>query len=153
MTTTATDHKLDPTLNRTPARTASLSLARLYLLRFGYAFMGVGLVFVKWPLLVHPPESWSVAQSVVDSILIAMSVLALLGVRYPVRMLPVLLLESLWKLLWLGVVALPAARADDMDAAMADVVFTCSFVVVVLVTIPWRYVWAQFVMAPGDRWR
>ena len=153
MTTTATEHTLDPTLDRTPARTASLSLARLHLLRFGYAFMGVGLMFAKWPLVVNPPESWPLAQSVVDSILIAMSVLALLGVRYPVRMLPVLLLESLWKLLWLGFVALPAAWTDDMNAAMTDIVLMCSLVVVVLVAIPWRYVWAQFVMTPGDRWR
>jgi hypothetical protein len=74
-------------------------------------------------------------------------------VRYPVRMLPVLVLESLWKLLWFAVVALPVAWTGDMDDAMADIVVVCSLVVVVLVTIPWGYVWAQFVTAPGDRWR
>ena len=40
-------------------------------------------------------------------ILLAMSVLAFLGLRYPVKMLPILLFESMWKLTWLAVIALP----------------------------------------------
>lgn len=130
-----------------------LSLPRLYLMRSAYAFMGLGLVAVKWPLFIAPPASWPLAQSVVDSLLAAMGLLALVGLRYPVRMLPVLLLESLWKLLWLGVVALPAARSGDMSAAMSEVVVVCSLVVVILVAIPWRFVWTQYTATPGDRWR
>lgn len=135
------------------AAPASLSLTRLYLMRFGYAFMVIGLALTKWPLMVNPPASRSLAQSVVDSLLVGMSVLALVGVRYPVRMLPVLLFESTWKLLWLGLVALPAARGGDMDAATNAVAVNCSLVVVILAVIPWRYVWTQYVSAPGDRWR
>ena len=71
-----------------------LSLRRLNLMRVGYAFMGFGLVVVKWPLL---PEAHSqpLFESVVTCLLVAMSVLALLGLRYPVKLLPVLLFESL----------------------------------------------------------
>jgi len=36
-----------------------------------------------------------------------MSLLAFLGLRYPVRMLPILLLEVNWKLIWIGTVAIP----------------------------------------------
>jgi mannose/fructose/N-acetylgalactosamine-specific phosphotransferase system component IIC len=144
------------TSTSTPVRGGDLApvpLHRLYLLRVGYAFMGLGLVVTKWPLMVSPPESWSVAQSVVDTMLVALSVLALLGLRHPLRMLPVLLFESLWKLLWLGVVALPAARAGDMSAAMSDVVLACALVAVVLAVVPWGYVRKQYVTAQGDRWR
>ncbi len=133
--------------------TGRFTLRRLYLMRFGYAFMGLGLAVTKWPLLVSPPESWPLMRSVVDCILIALSVLALAGLRYPVRMLPLLVLEVMWKVLWLGAVALPAARAGEMDAAMSDVVATCSLVVVIIVAVPWRHVWTQLVTTPGDRWR
>jgi hypothetical protein len=129
-----------------------LSLHRLHLMRVGYAFMGLGLVVVKWPLL---PEAHSqpLFESVVTCLLVAMSVLALLGLRYPVKLLPVLLFESAWKLLWLGLVALPAAVAGTVDDATREVVVNCSLVVVVLAVVPWSYVWREYVRAPGERWR
>jgi hypothetical protein len=46
-------------------------------------------------------------EGVAACLLTAMALPALLGLRYPVRLLPILLFESLWKLIWLSVVALP----------------------------------------------
>ena len=122
-------------------------------MRVGYAMMGVGLAIVKWPLLVELDSSTPLFEGVVHVLLTAMGLLALLGLRYPVRLIPILLFESLWKLLWLGLVALPAALAGDVDDAMSEVVFTCSFVVVILAVTPWGYVWRHYVTAKGDRWR
>ena len=66
----------------------------------------MGLAITKWPeLLAHEP--WELKDGTVLTMLVAMSVLALLGLRYPQRMLPILLFEVGWKLTWLGVVALP----------------------------------------------
>ena len=36
--------------------------------------------------------------------------------------------ESLWKLIWLSVVALPAVMAGEVDAAMSKRIFSCSLV-------------------------
>ena len=85
--------------------------------------------------------------------LLAMSVLALLGLRYPVKMLPILLFESLWKLTWLGVVALPKLLGAGLDAPTTQEFIDILFVVVILAVIPWRYVVRQYLAAPGDRWR
>jgi hypothetical protein len=129
-----------------------LSLPRLYLLRLGYLILGGGLAIVKWPTLIdHPP--WTLMQGVVNAMLTALSVLALLGLRYPVRLLPVLLFESAWKLIWLALVALPAWTSHRMDAATREVTVECLWVVVILAVIPWRYVLAQYVSRRGDRWR
>ena len=46
-------------------------------------------------------------------ILIAMSVLALLGLRYPQRMLPVLLFEVAWKMIWLAAVVVPLVQGIE----------------------------------------
>jgi hypothetical protein len=139
-----------------PIRTTpggALSLRRLYVLRFGYLFMGGGLAVFKWPSFVAHHGSWPLDRGIVESILLAMSILALLGLRYPVKMLPILLFESLWKLTWLAVVALPKLLGDGLDAATNEEFTSILFVVVILAVIPWGYVVRQYLAAPGDRWR
>lgn len=135
-----------------PKTETDLSLTRLHLMRAGYLLMGVGLALVKWPLLPKA-SALPLYEGVTLCLLTAMSFLAFLGLRYPIRLLPLLLFESAWKLLWLTLVALPKAMADDLDAATTETVFNCSLVVVILALVPWRYVWRTYVRAPGDRWR
>ena len=130
-----------------------LSTRRRNVMRVGYAFMGVGLAIVKWPVLIQNAPSLSVPEGVVACLLTALSLLAFLGLRYPVRMLPILLFEVTWKVIWIAAVALPHLVADDIDAATGEVLFNCSFVVVIIAVIPWRYAWRQYVRTPGDAWR
>ena len=129
-----------------------LSRTRLHLMRAGYLLMGVGLVLVKWPLLPDA-RTLPLYEGVTLCLLVAMSLLAFLGLRYPVKLLPILLFESIWKLLWLGLVALPKTLDDDLDAATSEITVSCSVVVVILAVIPWSYVWRNYVRASGDRWR
>jgi hypothetical protein len=132
---------------------AELPLWRLHLLRVGYLVMGLGLAVVKWPVVIGYDRSMPLFEGVVAVILTAMSLLAFLGLRYPIRLLPILLFECLWKIIWLGVVALPAVAADDVDAAMQEVIVNSLVVVIIFAVVPWRYVWQRYVVAKGDRWR
>lgn len=136
----------------TSRRPTDLSLARLHAMRAGYLLMGVGLAIVKWPLL---PDAHSLPlfEGVTLCLLTAMSFLALVGLRHPVKLLPLLLLEATWKLLWLALVALPAAVSGDLDAATTEVLVNCSLVVVFLAVIPWPFAWRTYVRTTGDRWR
>jgi hypothetical protein len=131
---------------------AALPLWRLNLMRVGYAVMGVGLAVVRWPDVIGYDRSTPLYEGVVAVLLTAMSLLAFLGLRYPVRLLPILLFECLWKLIWLSVVALPAVVAGEVDEATREVIFSCSLVVIILAVVPWRYVWQRYVTAKGDRW-
>jgi hypothetical protein len=136
----------------TAPTTTDLSLARLHLMRAGYLLMGFGLVLVKWPLL---PEAHSLPlyEGVTLCLLTAMSLLAFLGLLHPVKLLPVLLFESAWKVLWLSLDALPRAISGDVDAATSEILVNCSLVVLILAVVPWGYVWRTYVRAPGARWR
>ena len=114
--------------------------------------MGLGLAAVKWPLL---PDAASLPlfEGVTLCLLTAMSLLAFLGLRYPIKLLPVLLFESAWKILWLSLVALPRATSGDLDAATTETMIRCLLVVVILAVIPWRYVWRHHVRGAAERWR
>ena len=140
--------------DRSPSVDAEeLPMWRLHAMRAGYALMGIGLVVVKWPLVINYDQSFPLYEGVVAVLLTAMSLLTFMGLRYPIRLLPILIFECLWKLIWLGVVALPAATAGSVDTAMSKVLVNCSLVVLILAVVPWGYVWRHYVVATGDRWR
>jgi hypothetical protein len=151
--TSATSPSSAGAAGRVPTPPDALSLRRLYVLRSGYLFMGGGLAVTKWPSFVAQHGSWPLMKGVVECMLLAMSILALLGLRYPVKMLPVLLFESLWKVTWLAVVALPQLTGNGMDAATTELFTTILLVVVILAVIPWGYVARQYLAVPGNRWR
>lgn len=130
-----------------------VSLFRLYTLRAGYLFIVAGLAATVWPLIVNHSPQWPLMNSVVCSLLAAVSVLAAVGIRYPLQMLPVLLFELLWKSIWLIAVALPLWSANRIDARTSDTVRDCLFAIILIPLIPWRYVVSQYVTKPGDRWR
>jgi len=130
-----------------------VSLPRLYALRIGYLVIAVGLALVKWPLLFNHPQPWPLFEGVETCMLVALSLLWLLGVRYPLQMLPALLFELAWKLIWTIVVVLPLWRSHQLDPATLYVFYTCLVVVIPAAVIPWRYVVTQYVTKPGDRWR
>ena len=153
MTSVATDTRSGRDDPRRTDAAAEVSLSRLYALRAGYLLMGVGLAVTKGPSFLQDSSSWPLTEGVVTCMLAAMPVLAFVGIRYPVRMLPLLLFECAWKLIWLGVVALPLWTSGRMDQATWDVAFACLFVVLILVVVPWRYVLSRYVTAPGDPWR
>lgn len=149
----AVDSPSRPINEKKNGASTALSVRRLNLMRFGYLVMGVGLAVTKWPLLINRSQPWPLYEGVTTYILIAMGLLALLGLRYPVKLLPILLLESAWKLIWLGAVAIPLWSTGDMDPATAKVADSVLWVVIVLAVIPWRYVVAQYVVRRGDPWR
>ncbi len=131
---------------------ATLPTWRLNVMRVGYFVMGVGLVVFRWPELLGGGP-WELKEGTVLTMLFAMSVLALLGLRYPQRMLPILLFEVGWKLTWLGVVALPLWLDGDLTGATREQAATVLWVAIVIAVIPWRHVLRQYVLARGERWR
>lgn len=134
------------------AAAAQVSLPRLYALRAGYLLIGAGLAVTHWPTFLQDTQEWDPMEGAVNSMLAALSLLAFLGIRYPLRMLPLLLFECSFKLIWFATVGLPQWAADSMDRATQDVAFANSLVVLVLAVIPWSYVLSHYATGRGDRW-
>lgn len=127
---------------------------RLNVMRIGYLVMVFGLAVVKGPLFIQgTAASLPVYEGAVAALLAAMGLLAFLGLRYPIQMLPILVFECLWKSIWLAAIALPHLIAGDMSPDMTTMMFSVLVGVVVLAVTPWDYVWKRYVLAPGDPWR
>ena len=130
----------------------SVSRARLYGLRAIYLFIVVGLGLSLWPEIVAPGTHWSTAGGMVNCMLAAFSLLCVLGLRYPLQMLPVLLWEVTWKTLWLLLVPLPQWMAGRLDEGLKPQVFAVSLVALVYLALPWRFMVATYVTGRGERW-
>ena len=130
-----------------------ISTLRLSLLRAMYALIAIGLGLTIWPQVISPPFSAD-ARSVIRALLGALAVLAALGIRHPLRMLPLLLFELLWKIIWVAASALPMWMGAGLDAYASETLFACLIgVVLVPLVIPWGYVYAHYIKAPSEPWR
>lgn len=131
-----------------------VSLFRFYVLRATYLLIVIGLGLVIWPLILSHSSTVSLMGSVVRAVLGAVSLLALLGLRYPLQMLPLLLFELAWKSIWLVAFGLPLWSGHRMDAATAETARDCLMGIVIFpLAIPWGYVWTRYVRQPGDPWK
>lgn len=130
-----------------------VSLFRLYLLRALYLLIVVGLGIVVWPGVIHHEKPWEPMEGVVACMLASFSALSVLGLRYPLQMMPLLFWELVWKTIWLIVVAVPLWSAGTMDKAHHSIAVAVLGVVIFPFIIPWRYVFTHYVKKLGDRWR
>lgn len=130
-----------------------VSLLRLYVLRALYLLVVVGLAIQVWPGIFDQSKSWEMMDGVVRCMLAAFSLICLLGLRYPLQMLPILLWEIVWKTMWLALVAYPAWSSGTMSEGIAANAFACIFVVLVIVCVPWDYAFDRYVRQPAARWR
>lgn len=68
-------------------------------------------------------------------------------------MLPLLLFELVWKAIYLIAFAMPLWSADQINAVVSEDIKACLMVVIFIPLIPWRYVFAHYVLKHGDRWK
>jgi hypothetical protein len=132
---------------------SEISTLRVYLLRALYLLLVVGLGTVIWPGIIHHSLELPLMNGVVRSLLGAMGLLALLGLRYPLQMLPLLFFEMTWKVIWLLAFAVPLYSAGKMDDDTLSSVYQCLVIVIFPFLIPWDHVWANYIKKPGDRWK
>ena len=139
-------------VSRSAADTAGeVSLVRLYVLRATYLLLVVGLGAMIVPVLFnHEP----MARGVIPSLLGAVWLLAFVGLRYPLQMLPLLMFEFVWKTIWMVAFGLPQWSSGKLPPTFAeDFKAIAAGVILMPIVIPWVYVYRHYVKQQANRWR
>lgn len=132
---------------------SEVSTVRLYLLRAMYLLIAVGLGLNIWPMIISPPTLDANANTVIWSLLGGLALVSLLGVRYPLQMLPVLIFELVWKVIWVVAFAVPMWMGPGLDAYAAETLFATGMgIVLVPLVLPWGYLVRHYVKAPSTPW-
>ena len=134
--------------------TNDVSALRLYVLRLMYLLNFVGLAVNVWPALVSPAQPIAPLPGVAFAFWAALSTLCALGLRYPLKMLPVLFMQLFYKSVWLLAVALPLWSSGQWSSS-ATGLFKGMVIGAIadLLVIPWPYVFTNYVRTPGDAWK
>ncbi|WP_372770927.1 hypothetical protein [Pseudoalteromonas sp.] len=131
-----------------------VSTVRIYLLRAMYAFIAFGLGVTTLPDVVSGSGQFADSDTIINAILMGFFLLSLLGIKYPIKMLPVLLLELIWKVFWLLAYALPLYLNHSLDEYAQELVFACAMgVILTPLVLPWGYLITHYLKAPATPWK
>lgn len=101
--------------------------------------LAVGLSTQFVPTLFSEMTALAINDGVVIAMLSALAFVSTLGLFRPLRMLPILIFELAWKLIWVLCVALPRWLADSMDDDTTLTLIACAWVIPFIFIIPWHY--------------
>ncbi len=130
---------------------AKVPLWRLHVLRANYLIWAVAGPFLALPpLFDHSPTE----RGMVQSMMAGLWVMGILGLRYPLQMLPIFLFEFAWKTIWLLAFGLPQWFAGSESPRLnADLIGIGNGPILFGLIIPWGYVYRHYIRQPAERWR
>jgi hypothetical protein len=121
-----------------------VALWRINAIRFLFLLMAGIMGSVVWSQLLFESADWPVARGLAKSMLAALALMSLFGVRYPMQMLPLMLYEIAWKTIWITLIAGRAWMAGKWSADIEGLFYDCIGIVIAYFIVPWRYVWARY---------
>lgn len=120
---------------------------KVYLLRLLYALMLIFLGKDAWGFIFSHKGVWDPAEAMNFSVWASYAVLSLLGLLHPLKMLPIILLEILYKCIWLVLVAYPLVASGQLAGSPAEgMVYVFAMVVLPIVAMPWKYAFKKYVL-------
>ena len=121
----------------------------IYLLRLLYVLMFFVLGKETWTHIFTHQGSWDPTSAVAWCVWTAFATLAGLGIIHPLKMLPIILVEIFYKVLWLILVAYPLWSKGTLTGSPAEGI-TSGFLWVVLpiVVVPWGYAFVTYIYNP-----
>jgi len=121
----------------------------IYLLRLLYILMFFVLGKDTWTQILTHKGPWDPTNAVVWCVWTAFATLAGIGIIRPVKMLPIILLEIFYKVLWLVLVAYPLWSKGTLAGSPAEGIASAfSWVILPTVAVPWGYVFVNYIYKP-----
>jgi hypothetical protein len=118
----------------------------IYLLRLVFVLMFFVLGRETWTHILTHQGLWEPTDAMAWCVWTAFATLAGIGIIRPLKMLPILLLEIFYKVLWLFIVAYPLWSKGTLEGSPAEGI-TSAFLWVILpiVAVPWCYVFVNYI--------
>ena len=129
-------------------QTIGLSKFRISLLRFYYVLMILVLGIDVWTAIFTHKDLWEPMTAVAYSLWATFAVLSVIGLIHPIKMIPIILLNITYKIIWLSIVAYPLWTLNQLEGSGAERLTRSNFVgfIIDVVIIPWSYVFKNYIL-------
>jgi hypothetical protein len=119
----------------------------VYLLRLLFVLVFVFVGYDSWTYILHHKGSWDHVKAAAFCMWASYSLLSILGVFHPLKMLPLVMFEIMYKIVWLIIVAYPLWSANQLAGSPAEgMTYAFLWVVLPIVAMPWKYAVDQYVL-------
>lgn len=119
----------------------------IYLLRLLYTLMFFFLTYDSWNHIFNHEGPWNNANAAAWCMWGSYSVISFIGMLYPLKMLPIVLFEIVYKTAWLFVVAYPLWIKNELIGSPAEgMANVFIWVVFPIVAMPWRYFFRTYIL-------
>ena len=107
---------------------------------------GLGIIVI--PDIVKSMGQWPagdpISYGICGSVYVAFALLSILGLRSPLKFVPILLLQLCYKLIWFVGVALPLLITGQFPSyAVLNAIIWVTFIIGDLIAIPFAYLFAK----------
>jgi hypothetical protein len=121
----------------------------IYLLRLLFTLMFLFLSYDSWTHILTHKGSWGVTDAAAWCMWGSCSIISFIGVIRPLKMLPIVLFEIVYKTTWLLVVAFPLWAKNQLVGSPAEYTATVFiFVILPILFMPWGFFYRNFILPP-----
>jgi len=119
----------------------------IYLLKMVFLLMFLFLGMDAWSAIFSMRNEWNPAEAAAWCIWAAFAVLSIFGFLRPLIFIPLLLLEIVYKLIWLIIVAYPIWSTNSLVGSSAEkMTYAFLWVILPIIAIPWGYTIRKFLI-------
>ena len=118
----------------------------IYLLRILFTLMFVFVTYDSWSHIINHKGPWENANAAAWCMWGAYSIMSIIGVFRPLKMLPIVLFEIIYKVAWLAVVAYPLWAKNELIGSPAEgMAKVFIWVILPIVAMPWGYFFRTYI--------
>ena len=122
-------------------------LINIYLLKLLYALMFLFLSYDSWTHILNHKGNWEVTDATAWCVWLGYGAISWIGIINPLKMLPIVLLEIIYKTTWLFVVAYPLWTKNELVGSRVDgTTHVFMLVILPIVAMPWRYFFRTYIV-------
>lgn len=124
----------------------------IYSLRLLFTLMFLFLTYDSWSHILNHKGPWQVANAAAWCMWGSYSVISFIGILRPLKMLPIILFEIIYKSTMLIIVSYPLYVKNELIGSPAEgMTRMLVWVVFPIVAMPWRYFFRNYVLISKNR--